>query len=343
LATDLPPAPESNGITIRADNVGGLLDTFIILAMVTILIVRSFLWLTGYPQIGGGTLHIAHMLWGGLLMTAALILMQSIILRWARRMGAVLGGIGFGLFIDELGKFITKDNDYFFRPTFALIYILFMILYFSTRYLLRSSPFSPQESLVNALELMKNAAIDKLTVGEKARAEWHLLKVPNDVPVKLPLAELLAGLPTVDASKPFFWEIWGRRLAEYYMAMISSRYFAKLLALFFLGAVVFKSFSLKNTLIKLVEWHDFGLIDAAMLGSNAVTWFCVLVGDWYLLRGKRATAYLWLERGLIVAILIGQVFVFGRIQLPGILWLGVLLTFYAALRVLMAQEKRIIQ
>ena len=39
-----------------------------------------------------------------------------------------MGGLGFGLFIDKLAKFITSDNNYFFRPAIALIYAIFVLL-----------------------------------------------------------------------------------------------------------------------------------------------------------------------------------------------------------------------
>ena len=42
-----------------------LLDTFLACAVLTILIVRTELYLTNYPQVGGHGLHIAHLLWGG--------------------------------------------------------------------------------------------------------------------------------------------------------------------------------------------------------------------------------------------------------------------------------------
>jgi hypothetical protein len=68
---------------------------------------------TGYPQIGNDVLHIAHALWGGLLLLVALMLPLAFANRRFLQASAWLGGVGAGLFIDEVGKFITQANDYF--------------------------------------------------------------------------------------------------------------------------------------------------------------------------------------------------------------------------------------
>jgi len=46
---------------------------------------------------------------------------------------ALFGGIGFGLFIDEVGKFVTKDNDYFYEPAISIMYVLFLMIWFLSR------------------------------------------------------------------------------------------------------------------------------------------------------------------------------------------------------------------
>ncbi|MBI3887641.1 hypothetical protein HY310_01065 [Candidatus Microgenomates bacterium] len=124
-------------------------ENFFVAAIVTIFIIRIFLQLTDYPQLGLGDLHIAHILWGGLFMLTAIIILLSFLNKSAASIAAVLGGIGFGTFIDELGKVITKENDYFFQPTIAYIYITFVLLYLISRLIPRYRPISQKEYLVN--------------------------------------------------------------------------------------------------------------------------------------------------------------------------------------------------
>jgi hypothetical protein len=81
-----------------------LLDTVLVCAVLTILIVRTQLYLTNYPQLGGHGLHIAHLLWGGLLMLISIGALLAFISPGIRQVAAVTGGIGLGLFIDELGS-----------------------------------------------------------------------------------------------------------------------------------------------------------------------------------------------------------------------------------------------
>ncbi|MCJ7707736.1 MAG: hypothetical protein MUO38_08985, partial [Anaerolineales bacterium] len=93
-------------------------DTYLLLMLLSfafsVALTRLFLMLTGYPQLGGGTIHIAHVLWGGLLLFVAALLPLVFANRWVYTTGAVVAGLGIGLFIDEVGKFITLANDYFY-------------------------------------------------------------------------------------------------------------------------------------------------------------------------------------------------------------------------------------
>ncbi len=117
----------------------------------SVSVTRLFLTLTGYPQLGGGELHIAHVLWGGLLLFAAALLPLVLANRWVFSAGALLAGVGVGLFIDEVGKFITQRNDYFYPAAAPIVYTLFLLTIMLFVNLLRSPDDSPHAELHRAL------------------------------------------------------------------------------------------------------------------------------------------------------------------------------------------------
>ncbi|MEO7077911.1 MAG: hypothetical protein ABIY38_03385, partial [Rhodococcus sp. (in: high G+C Gram-positive bacteria)] len=121
-----------------------------IIAIATILLTRLYLEVTNYPQVGGKTLHIAHALYGGALMMFALLIGWMFIGFAVRAIAVLIGGIGFGLFLDEVGKFVTKDNDYFYGPSSEIMYVLVVVVLVGNRIVRDIRRPSHQETLANA-------------------------------------------------------------------------------------------------------------------------------------------------------------------------------------------------
>ncbi|AYY14563.1 hypothetical protein EF847_19555 [Actinobacteria bacterium YIM 96077] len=126
------------------------LELFVVAAVSAILATRGYLILMDYPQLGSDGLHIAHMLWGGLLMLVSHVLLLGFIGPRVKELAAFLGGVGFGLFIDEVGKFVTADNDYFFQPSFAIMYVIFVALVLVMHWMSERPRHNPATDLANA-------------------------------------------------------------------------------------------------------------------------------------------------------------------------------------------------
>lgn len=131
-------------------------ETYILYTLLSfgasVALTRLFLELAGYPQLGGSTLHIAHVLWGGLALFVAALLPLIYANRWAYTGGALLAGIGVGLFIDEVGKFITQTNDYFFPGAAPIIYAFFLVTVLIYLQLRKPRNQSPRGELYRALD-----------------------------------------------------------------------------------------------------------------------------------------------------------------------------------------------
>jgi hypothetical protein len=160
----------------------------------SVVVTRVFLQLTGFPRIGGESgMHIAHVLWGGLLLFIATLLPLIFANQWVYPVTAIFGGVGVGLFIDEVGKFITATNDYFYPAAAPIIYgffLLTVLLYFQIR---RRRRVDTRSELYYALSELTEAIDQDLDTVELRRIEQRLIKIKDNAtqPVQIQLAQEL--------------------------------------------------------------------------------------------------------------------------------------------------------
>ncbi|HVD55113.1 MAG TPA: hypothetical protein VNC13_13155, partial [Propionibacteriaceae bacterium] len=120
--------PTPNPFIIVSDRSSRLTLIVLVSCALTVALTRLFLVLTGYPHIGNSTFHLAHALWGGLALFVAGMVAVVVQNRGAAVIIALLTGVGFGLFVDEIGKFITQRNDYFFPLAAPIVYASLLLI-----------------------------------------------------------------------------------------------------------------------------------------------------------------------------------------------------------------------
>ncbi|RPF28208.1 hypothetical protein [Georgenia muralis] len=306
---------------------------FVVTTVLTIVVTRGYLQLTGFPQIGGETLHVAHVLWGGLAMAIAMVLALSFAGPVVRPLVAFVGGVGFGLFIDEVGKFLTQDNDYFFSPAPMIMYLTLVGVVLLADVLHGRRPPHPIEHVAAAADHAVAGIAGGLSERRRAVAE-DLLAKGDGARGSAETAALLAVVPDDDAEVPDPLDAAGRRLQRV-MRAVAGREWALRSVGVALGALV--AVSLGAVVLSLDEAADptwarvttvvtVGLSLAAV--GRALTW----------LRRDRYRAFQWLRRAVLVNVLLTQVAVF-RIE-P---WLATLGLFVAlvALGIIAAERHRL--
>lgn len=166
----------------------------------TVILTRLFLQLTGFPQIGNSVLHIAHVLWGGLFLFIAGLLPVIFANRWAYSLSALCSGIGVGLFIDEVGKFITQNNDYFFPFAAPVIYAFFLLTVMIYLQVRRPTKLNSRAELYQSLDQIMELIENDLDEAEHADLERRLRRViaAPEYPEHARLAEALLAVLNSD-------------------------------------------------------------------------------------------------------------------------------------------------
>jgi len=158
-------------------------ERYLLLSLVSfaasVILTRLFLQMTGYPQIGNSELHIAHVLWGGLILFIASLLPLLLANRWVMNTAAILSGVGVGLFIDEVGKFITQSNDYFYPPAAPIIYAFFLLTVLLYLQIKRPPDPTPRSEMYGIFDDMSEVLDCDLDSQERSSMETRLKQVES--------------------------------------------------------------------------------------------------------------------------------------------------------------------
>lgn len=303
------------------------LTLLLVSAVATVLFTRSFLAATGYPQVGDSTLHIAHVLYGGLLLLAALIATLAFLNPTAKPVAALVGGIGFGLFIDEVGKFVTKDVNYFYRPAIAIIYVTFVVLFGVVRVLARRR-FRPGEALLIGIDALEHAAVGSLTEERRDRVLALLGEAGQDDPLTEGVRSLLEAART-ESEEPGPLERlveWGRRT---WVRLVAHPRFRVLVFAFLAGGVAV-SVGETGWLLR----HGIGRLSfsgRAYAITTIVADGMLIVGALALERSLLAALH-WYDRAVLLQVMVGQVFLYTSEQLAATANLAALLVLWFLIR-----------
>jgi hypothetical protein len=326
------------------------LDLFIVGGVSAVLAIRFILRITGYPSLGGARFHIAHMLYGGLLMAVALLLCLSFLGNRTRLWAALFGGIGFGFFIDEIGKFITRDNDYFFQPSIALIYITFVLIYLAFRDLQMRRGISREEYLVNAIHDLEEAVMNGLPPEERERALRYLGAIAEKDDLTSGLAALMEHARVQPRMRGLSRRMRRYIIAGYEAVLARANRFGGLITLFVLQLVVNA-----GTVVLIVAGQLSAGIIAEAAGQRSGIIGFLPVSDWLLivstlipsvfvviavlaLRRSRMTALRFFHRAVLLSILFTEVFMFYRNQAAALAVLAFNLFSLACVNVVITRE-----
>ena len=328
-------------------DMGQLHETFFVAAVTTILIIRTQLWLTNYPQLGGKGLHIAHLLWGGLFMVIAIGILLTLLGRRARVPAAVLGGIGFGFFIDEVGKFITEDHNYYFKPAAGVIYIVFVALFLVSRHLQRTRTLSQRDLLRNAIERIGGAAYHDYTARDRTRTLEFLNAVDPANPMVAPLRELTERVVALPAPPLSRASLLGQRIERGFIALTERSWFERVIVALFtfwalatiINLIVFVLALAEPEVTSSTLEQNGAFLGTAIIASSGVAAAFVIIGLLRIRRGFRADGFEWLARGLLISLLITQVFLFVQSQFGAVFGLAIDILLLITVRAMARNER----
>lgn len=314
-----------------------LRENFLIASIVTIFVIRFFLKITDYPQLSGSGLHIAHLLWGGFFMLTSLLLLLSFLGRGILGLASILGGIGFGAFIDELGKFVTSDNNYFFQPTIAIVYVIFIFIYIISKALTKDKKITPKEYLVNTLEMVAEAVMNDLDSEEKKRALLYLQKSDQKDPLVKSLREFFSQVQSIPAPQPSLLNRLKHFLSDLYARVLRNKVLTGgLIAIVAIESVL----TILSSLSYLLTRTTLSFSETGEILSSGAALIVALIGA-IMMSKSRKQGFRIFKIAILILLLVTQFFTFYEEQFRALIGLSINLLLLAVVDYALDQEENV--
>lgn len=314
---------------VKRENASDLILILMISALMSLLVTRFLLYIFGWPTISFGVWHIAHVIWGGVFMIGGIILVLTNHGERARKLAAILGGAGWGLFIDEIGKYLTKNNDYWFQPAIIFIYVSFILLFLVYRYFEKNQPQDSKTLLYSVINQLEEIAENDLNESEKKQIITKLNRIINKEKhqtVKEFAIDLKGFIKKHQAKKDKRLNLWQQLLIKtgyYSYNKIFKRKFIRTGLAIFAGVwsldKIWETIRIlgnpqKLELIRkfyddynLIYKSDFYMIVLKII-FDSVTALLFLAGLFTYSRKKRIRGIRYFQLGLLVSIFLSSVF-----------------------------------
>ncbi|MFA4827427.1 MAG: hypothetical protein WC596_04240 [Candidatus Shapirobacteria bacterium] len=334
---------------IKRENASEMVLIVMIWGVASLLLSRLFLELTGYPKIGRGIWHVSHALFGGMIMTAGMIWDMVFWGNRSKKIAAGIFGFGLGWFIDEIGKLLTMDYNYFFRPAIIFIYIFFVLFFILYRYLEKIQPKTTKELLYNAIDRLEEVVVDDLEKSERKELISDLkivMKRGGEQEKRLAgdLYKLVVRSKYIDDKNNLNEKIW-QTLKSWGYAIFSKKITLSILIMVAVGYVVvgLADTAILWTRFKQNELWDFWLYGKDLLTRTDISMFSLKaiadlltsimfgVGIFWVLRKRRKRGINFFQYGLLVNIFLASVFRFYFEQFSGIFGLALSVAVYNGL------------
>lgn len=314
-----------------------LRENFIVSSVATIFIIRFFLKVTDYPELSGAGLHIAHLLWGGFFMLVSLLLLLSFLGRGIMNISSILGGVGFGAFIDELGKFVTSDNNYFFQPTVAILYVIFILIYIISKALSNTAKVTQKEYLANTLEMVAEAVMNDLDNEEKKRALLYLQKSDQHDPLVKSLRSFFDQVQALPQTQTSIVNRIKHILSSLYGRLITNKLLTAGLVIVLIVESLYNIFSVLAVFIvrPVLSFAEIG-----ELASSTLSTIFIITGAIILQRSK-GKGFRTLKIAILISILVTQFFTFYEEQFRALIGLALNIVLLTIVDYSLDQEENI--